>query len=473
MRKLTPTPYDTIAYPSVVQSSVQPEPMAVAAKLAGLDPVPLDQARVLEIGGGTCFGLIAFAAANPGSSCHGIDLAATAIARGQELAGDNVPNVTLAVADIMTAHELYPAGSFDYVIAHGVYAWVPEPVRRALLKLVAHVLSDRGVALISYNAMPGGHIRLILRETVLHAVAGIDDPQERVAQAYAFLEDYAQPQEGDEPLLVALRGHAESMLKRLPGVLFHDEMAEFFAPVSLSDFVHAAGDYGLKFLNDAGRNRSFDGFLKRDAGDVADPDGQVLRAAQARDYREICFFRATLLVPNAAPVDRRIDSARMEDMWISAEFETLSDGEFRMGQDRFTVSDPQLAQALAELASIAPARRPVREIANNDHQRQVLLALRNDWFVMFHLGPAGFVLSPGDKPETGAWTRGMLLRGERDVVSFTYTQMHIDQPELRALLIATDGTRSLAELATMDHGIPADQTAAALQSAAQKGLLLR
>lgn len=467
------TPYDTVTYPTVVQGSVQAEPMAVAAKLAGLDPVPLDQARVLEIGGGTCFGLIAFAAANPGSSCHGIDLAATAIARGQELAGDDVPNVTLRVADIMAAHELYPAGSFDYVIAHGVYAWVPEPVRRALLKLVAHVLSDRGVALVSYNAMPGGHIRLILRETVLHAVAGIDDPQDRIAQAYAFLEDYAKPQKDDDALRVSLRSHAESMLKRLPGVLFHDEMGEFFAPLSLSDFVHVAEDAGLKFLNDAGQNRNFDGFLTQDAGDVADPDAEVLRAAQARDYREICFFRATLLVRNTAPLDRRIDSARMEDLWISAEFETLPDGEFRMGPDRVTVSDPQLALALAELATIAPARRPVREIAINDHQRQVLLALHHDWFVMLHLGPEGFALSPGDRPETGGWTRGMLRRGERDVVSFNYTQMHIDQPELRALLIAADGTRSLAELAAMDHGIPADETEAALQSAARKGLQFR
>lgn len=467
------TPYDTVAYPTVVHSSVQPERLAVAAKLAGLDPVSMDQARVLEIGGGSCFGLIAFAAANPGSSCHGFDLAATAIARGQELAGDNVPNVTLAVADIMTAHEHYPAGSFDYVIAHGVYAWVPEPVRRALLELVAHVLSERGVALVSYNAMPGGHIRLILRETLLHAVVGIDDPQERIAQAYAFLEAYAQPQEDDEPMQVGLRKQADSMAKRPPSVLFHDEMGECFAPQSLTEVVHAAKDLGLKFLNDAGRNRNFDGFLTLDAGDVADPDAEVLRVAQARDYRELCFFRATLLVRETAPVDRRVESARIEGMWISAQFEALPDGEFKKGQDRFAISDPQLALALAGLAAIAPARRPVREIATNDDQRQALLGLYREWYAMLHLGPAGFALSPGDRPETGAWTRSMLLREERDVVSLNYTQMHIDQPELRALLIAADGTRSLAELAAMDHGIAADQTEAALHSAARKGLLFR
>ena len=57
-----PTPYDTVTYPSIVHPPTHPERLAVAARLAGLDPVPMNAARVLEIGGGTCLGLIAFAA---------------------------------------------------------------------------------------------------------------------------------------------------------------------------------------------------------------------------------------------------------------------------------------------------------------------------------------------------------------------------------------------------------------------------
>ena len=467
-----PTTYDTVAYPEFVHRSVHPERMAVAARLAGLDPVPLAEARVLEIGGGSSLGLIAFAATHPGSTCRGFDLAPSAIARGQALAGDDLPNLTLEVGDIMTAREHYAAGSFDYVIAHGVYAWVPAPVREALMALIGHVLSARGVAFVSYNAMPGGHVRMILREATLHAIEGIEGPAERTQAAAAYLKSYAEPVPNDDPLLVALRVHAAKTIDKSPAVLFHDELGECFAPQSLTEVVRAAEAQGLRFLTDAGRTRGFDGFLTEgdDGGD--DPHEHVLRVAQARDYREMCFFRATLLVRNTAGVDRRLDAARIADMWLTAEFTALADGQFQRDGDRMTVTDPQLALALAGLSAIRPGRRRVSDLAATASQREAVLALYPDWLANFHLAPAPFVMTPGERPETGKLIRGMLARGEPRVVSLDSVYMVIEQPALRALLIAADGTRSLEELKAMDHGIPADEIEDVLNAAAGKCLLV-
>ena len=59
------------------------------------------------------------------------------------------------------------SGEFDFVIAHGVYAWVPEPVRDDLLRAIeAHLAAD-GLAYVSYNANPGGYMRRALREAGL------------------------------------------------------------------------------------------------------------------------------------------------------------------------------------------------------------------------------------------------------------------------------------------------------------------
>lgn len=466
------TAYDLVSYPSVVHQPTHPERLAVAARLAGLDPAPLETARVLEIGGGTCLGLIAFAAAYPDSDCHGFDLSASAIARGRQLAGAQCPNVSLVVEDILEAHCRYAPRSFDYVIAHGIYAWVPEEVRRALLELISHVLSATGVSFVSYNALPGGHIRKLLREMVLYEVEGIGDPQQRVRAAYAFLEFYARPQEGDEPLQTALRGHARHMASRSPAVLFHDELGEVFAPQSLTQMVRAAERVGLRHLTDAGQNRGFDGFLTLEAQDSPDPDETILRAAQARDYLGMTFFRATLLARSEAPKDRRLVPGRIDALWISAQLKRFENGEFGHGDDRFAIDDKSLAEALADLSRNWPTRRRIRDFVETNEQRYALLDIYRRWYVRFHLGPGPFVMSPGVRPAVGAWIRGMLERGEEEIVSLNHKTMRIDQLELRALLVTADGSRTLKQLSRQGHGMPPEQVAGALEAAAKRALLI-
>ena len=60
----------------------------------------------------------------------GCDLAGRPIAAGRRIAAAlGLSNLTLVHADMRAL----PAalGEFDYVIAHGVYSWVPANVRRA------------------------------------------------------------------------------------------------------------------------------------------------------------------------------------------------------------------------------------------------------------------------------------------------------------------------------------------------------
>ena len=119
---------------------------------------------MLELGCGAGGNLLAMATATPGIQAVGIDLAGEVIEEGRTAVREiGLENVDLRQGDVsaLTDGQL---GEFDYVIAHGVYAWVPEPVRDALLAAVeAHLAAD-GVAYISYNAYPGGYVRQTLRE---------------------------------------------------------------------------------------------------------------------------------------------------------------------------------------------------------------------------------------------------------------------------------------------------------------------
>lgn len=464
------TPYDRVAYPTTVFPQTHPDRLFMLAQLAGLDPVPPHEARILEIGGGNCVNLMAMAAMWPGCDAHGFDLSANAIARGQEIAvASGLTNVTLAVEDICEAHHRYPAGSFDYVIAHGVYAWVPDHVRSATMALTAHALSDRGVGFISYNAMPGGHVRQIMREMLLDAIGHVDDPDARIAAVRDFLEDYARPREGDEPLAQTLRQQAESMLQRPDAVLFHDELGPCFNPQRLLDVAGQAHRHGLSFLTDAGRNRQLDGFLADADGLDDDPEAAVLRAASADDYAALRYFRQSLFVKQVP--DRVIDATRIADLWIATKMRRQEDGSFLHGEDRIDIADVALAAALERVAALHPQRAPLSAVTDDPVLLRVILQLCTEWYVSLHPGPAPFPAAPGDLPRSGGLVRGMLELGEITLCTLDHAVLKIEQPELRALLMAADGTRSIAQIAALGTGIPPEDTLAALTACCSKGLM--
>ncbi len=54
-------------------------------------------------------------------------------------------------------------GNCDYFLCHGVYSWIPDPSKQALLALASGMLAPQDFAYISYNAYPGCHFREMSR----------------------------------------------------------------------------------------------------------------------------------------------------------------------------------------------------------------------------------------------------------------------------------------------------------------------
>lgn len=228
---MTTTSYDTVAYPTALFPQTHPDRLALIARLHGLSAPATERARVLEIGGGDGFNLIALAAAFPDARFVSFDLSAAATARGQALVrAAGIGNVRIEQADILDYVAAVEPGSFDYVVAHGVYAWVPGVVQRAVMELAGKALAPDGVFFVSYNALPGGHIRQVMREMLLAALADVHGIDARIAAARAFLEDHARPREGDDSVVTAMRAQSVAMLTRPDAVLFHDELGDVFSP---------------------------------------------------------------------------------------------------------------------------------------------------------------------------------------------------------------------------------------------------
>src|SRR5262245_49145134 len=110
--------------------------------------------RYLELGYGNGVSLNIHAAASPGEY-WGTDVNPSHAAFANKLAevsGSRVHTLSLPFADLQDHSEL---PDFDVIVAHGVWSWISDSNRRAIVQLLRKKLVDGGIFFISYNALPG------------------------------------------------------------------------------------------------------------------------------------------------------------------------------------------------------------------------------------------------------------------------------------------------------------------------------
>jgi SAM-dependent methyltransferase len=302
--------YDSIAYPAFSYPDTHPDRLAAMAILHGLSPAPVEQCRVLEIACNEGANLIPMAYAIPKSEFVGFDLAHLPIARGQERIRElGLRNAHIFASDLLdVGTEL---GEFDYIIAHGIYAWAPEPVRERLLALCGELLTPNGVAFVSYNALPGGHVRTMVRDMMLYRIEDIEDPSQRVSDALGFLHFVVEARPDGDAYRMLIEEQLKKMEKLGPRVTCHDEMADAYHPVHFIEFVEHARKHGLQYLSEAVLPPPTDPCFQSDirtalesaAGNDILKQEQLLDFIRARMYRETLVCRAERVVRRDSPAE--------------------------------------------------------------------------------------------------------------------------------------------------------------------------
>ena len=245
---MTSFAYDEVSYDTEANAEAHPRALATLARLFGIETTPPSRARVLEIGCGSGEHLVLAAAYLPEARFVGFDLAADAIAAGRRVAP---PNVELSVRDIRDGA---PEGTFDFVLAHGIYSWVPEPLRADVLRTMRAALAPNGVGFVSVNARPGWELTRALREIALDAADAHREPAEKVAAALRVVGALGEAHREAEGFAGALAAHARSWLAHVRQTLppeapfsryvFHDLLAECndaFSTHELEARLRAAG----------------------------------------------------------------------------------------------------------------------------------------------------------------------------------------------------------------------------------------
>lgn len=242
--------YDAVPYRHGAVSDSHTARVGAIARLLGINAAPPDHCRVLELGCGEGMNLLPLAERFPKSEFVGVDFSAKQIAvAGAVRAACGIGNARFVCADL---REWKPEGAFDYIIAHGVYSWVPAEVRDRLLALCSGALSPNGVAYVSYNTLPGWAFPGGVRKILLQEVSAITSPAAQMARAVQVLDSLAECMK-DQPGSYAanLRDTLDDMRAKPPGLLFHDELAEVNDPCTFTEFTVHAARHGLNYVTEA------------------------------------------------------------------------------------------------------------------------------------------------------------------------------------------------------------------------------
>lgn len=282
-------------------------------RLFGVAAVEPSKARVLEIGCGDGSNLLPMAERYPEAHFWGIDDSSAQVAEAQKaIAAAGLKNVEIRQQQIL---EFANSGeSFDYIIAHGIFSWVPEPVRDKLLSICGTQLSASGIAYVSYNALPGWNMRRSLRDMMLYHTRHIQDPVTKVQQSFAlltFLTDSVA--EENSAYALHLKTELEFMRGQLATYVQHDVLGQENTPFYFHEFVARAEQRGLQYLGESGLAEMLaSNFPEKVRNTLAQLGNDVIRQEQYMDFLRNRTFRQTLLCRSGVAIRRNVSIREMK-----------------------------------------------------------------------------------------------------------------------------------------------------------------
>lgn len=450
--------YDGVPYTARPVPQSHPDRLYVLARLHGLAAAPVEKARILELGCATGGNLLPLAAHLPDADCVGLDLSERQIAQARQRArAAGLGNLRLEAGDVTEPDWPLRLGRFDYVIAHGLYSWVPESVQTVLLDIIARLLSPRGVAYVSYNTYPGWHQRGVVRALMRDATMGLEDPPARCRRARAVLGELAARHQGDGAYGAMLAQEAERVGALDDSFLLHDLLEVENRPVWFRDFAASARAAGLQWLSES--NLSTSRPENRPAGHplpfaneaAADP----IDREQAIDFWLNRSLRESLLCADGIALNRDLDQKALEHFRVSAQgaVEPAADGQgqvfFQLGAVRIGLKAPAAIAALAGLLNAGPAGLPVAALCAASpapsEVRQLLFDLAVRHLVDLSGRPADFAATVPERPHLSALARLQAEAGEA-VTNRQHRPVLLDDPLARRLLRRLDGDHDRAAL---------------------------
>lgn len=501
--------YDLAPYPDFVIPDTHPDRLATLSTLLGMNPAPVRRCRVLEIGCAAGMNLMAMASVLPHSTFTGVDLSAVQIEAGQtHRAALGLDNVTLHHMNFTDLPE--DIGEFDYIIAHGVYSWVPPAEREALLAICRRLLAPQGIAYISYNTYPGWHLYDGIRHTLRYHTRRLTLPAYRLEAGVEFLNfltemvnryEVMQPVFGEVYRRLLLKQRA-LLPERTPSVIVHEELGEFNTPLYFHEFMEHASTHHLQFVCEARFSLTSQLGSPTIQEAIQHYATSVVEAEQYLDFFYCRAFRSTLLAHDTVTLNRTITPERLFGLWLYTPA-TLRESEADdhtpllelHGADNslFRVSHPLTQAALRHLVAMKPQAVAFEELlaaaraqtggalfeADSQEEQALFLATHlmqastySPHLLELHAFSPAPVSAPSEKPVAAAVARLQAARGQA-LSNLWHQPVTLDTVQ-KTLLQLLDGSRDSAALESLmaSEAENAPNIPALLQSLAAAALLV-
>jgi hypothetical protein len=353
-----------------------------------------------------------------------------------------------------------------------------------VLPLIARHLAPQGVAFVSYNTLPGCHMRRGVWDMLKYHTRDIAEMPAKVASARSLLDLVGRPVAAESVAQQAMRAEIREAGGSPDAVLAHDDMSEPNTPVYFHEFMADATRAGLTYLAEARLSTMMGGGLDPEVRQALGPLDRLTRE-QYLDFVHFRRFRETLLCHAGALERFVIQPPRALNMHATP---SLS---FRLDAER-AGHDPGANAGIAALQQLLLARWPhsvpVSELAAWHRQLQpaapetsrpiesVLVEMFVGGIVDLRTTPVAAAAAAGERPMAFAPARWMLR--ETEFATSCYHDTYRLGPDDRRLVALLDGRNTRADLVAALGDLVAgpsggNQVDAALHALARLALLVR
>lgn len=466
-----PFSYDRLPYPSKFFVQTSPDRLATNAAVFGMEPVPVETCRVLELGCGNGSNLLAQAYLLPNAVFVGIDLSSVHIDAARKAADElGLSNIEFRQADV-TEMSRKEYGGFDYIVAHGLFSWVPDPVRSRVLALNRELLNENGVGYISYSAFPGAHYRQMVQRILRHHTRRITDPKEKVEKALGLLNFLVENTSDRGVYRSILETELLRHRKHDISDIFHDDLSETNQAFYFHEFAALLGSAGLQFLGEAELHAIGTYSLTPAVRSFVESFEDVLEREQYLDLVRGRIFRQTLFVHKEVVLQREIAPGLIDRFRISSSLrptaskpDLVSERILKFsgtGNAGIEIDQPLVKAVFKYLADKWALAVPFPDLIEEgkkllvsqgseiddwepqvDITRSILMqiALASN-MVELHLHQPIAVTKLSRKPKVGRLAR-FQMKGANNILTGLNLDMKIEDAVSRQLLQLMDGTRT-------------------------------
>jgi SAM-dependent methyltransferase len=272
-----------------------------------------------DLGCGQGLTAAVLAGSHPVGVFHGVDFLPGHIDHARRFCAEAaISNATFHQADFRSATKL-GLPLFDYIVCHGVYAWVNAQVQEDIRRFIDAQLKPGGLVYISYNAMPGWTTELPFQR--LARALGQTLPGDSTTRITAGIEVIRAMAAAKVPSLVdsfVLKSIEERPAGYSPFYLAHEYMNSEWRPLFVTEVRAELSELGLIPVGSATLMDNFDSFVlgakaREMLSSIADDDVREL----ARDYYIDQRFRRDVFIRDGHKLEQAEQRRRLLDSTFS------------------------------------------------------------------------------------------------------------------------------------------------------------